>query len=129
MVLSLQEWSKLEDFTSIGLLYLDLSPIYWHTLNIQELKWALKGKAPLLIPTAGAGSKPINAYELLLKLSSGSMILLIITSELSILLENIWRRVVGNVLMYISPSNIFPNMLLAEGFQQKCQTVFGHSEH
>ena len=39
------------------------------------------------------------------------------------LLENIWRRVVGNILMNISPSNISWNMLLAKRFHQNNQTV------
>ena len=39
------------------------------------------------------------------------------------LLENIWRRVVGNILMNISPSNISWNMLLAKLFHQNYQAV------
>ena len=39
------------------------------------------------------------------------------------LLENIWRRVVGNILMNISPSNISWNMLLAKRFHQNHPAV------
>ena len=39
------------------------------------------------------------------------------------LLENIWRRVVGNILMNISTSNISWNMLLAKRFHQNNQAV------
>ena len=39
------------------------------------------------------------------------------------LLENIWRRFVGNILMNISPSNISWNMLLAKRFHQNDQAV------
>ena len=39
------------------------------------------------------------------------------------ILQNIWRRVVGNVLINISPSNIFPNMLLPQRFHLHCQAV------
>ena len=39
------------------------------------------------------------------------------------LLENIWRRVVGNILMNISPSNISWNMLLAKRFHQNHQAI------
>ena len=39
------------------------------------------------------------------------------------LLENIWKRPVGNVQMNISISNIFPNMLLDNRFHQNYQAV------
>ena len=39
------------------------------------------------------------------------------------LLENIWRRVVGNILMNISPLNISWNMLLAKRFHQNHHAV------
>ena len=49
--------------------------------------------------------------------------------ELKMISQNISRRVVGSVLINISPSNIFPTMLLLERFHQACQAVFGHCEH
>ena len=45
------------------------------------------------------------------KLSSGSIRLLTITWELSLILQNVWRRVVGKVLINISPANIFPLLI------------------
>ena len=59
------------------------------------------------------------------KLSSRAMILLTITFELGIILQKIWRRVVGNVLINISPSNILPIVLKPERFLQNCQAGFG----
>ena len=38
-------------------------------------------------------------------------------------------RVVGIVLINISPSNIFLNMILLEKFNQNCQAGFGYCEH
>ena len=46
--------------------------------------------------------------HLLHKLSSGSMIFLAITLEMRMISQNIWIRVVGDVLFNISLSNIFP---------------------
>ena len=46
------------------------------------------------------------------QLSSGPVILLRITLELSMLSQDIWRRVLDMCLFYISPSNIFPRLLL-----------------
>ena len=54
-------------------------------------------------------------------MSSGFMILLKITLELTMILQNISRRVVGNVLISISPSNSFLNMLSLKRFHQNCQ--------
>ena len=51
------------------------------------------------------------------------MILKAITLKLRIILQNIWRRVVGNVLMNISPSNTFLTLLLPAIFHQNCQAV------
>ena len=39
------------------------------------------------------------------------------------ILQNIWRRVVGNVLIYISPSNIFLTMFLPARFYLICPAV------
>ena len=44
------------------------------------------------------------------------------------ILQNIWGRVVGNVVINISPSNIFQKMLLIEKYIQNCQACFGLSE-
>ena len=41
--------------------------------------------------------------------------------------QNISRRVLGNVLNNISPSNIFPTMFLLERFYQNWQGIFGIS--
>ena len=43
--------------------------------------------------------------------------------ELRLILQNIWRRVVINILINISPSNIFLNMFLPAIFHQNCQAV------
>ena len=59
------------------------------------------------------------------KLSSGSMIILIITWVFRIILQNIWRRVVGSSRSNISLSNIFATLLLTWRFHQNCQTAFG----
>ena len=39
---------------------------------------------------------------------------------LGMLLEKSLRRVAGDVLIKLSPSNISQNLLLLEGFQQNC---------
>ena len=40
------------------------------------------------------------------------------------ILQNIRRRVVGNVLINISPSNVFLNLLSPAIFDKNCQTAF-----
>ena len=52
------------------------------------------------------------------------MILLAITIELRMILQGIQRRVVGNVLIDISPSNTFLIMHLPERFHQSCQAAY-----
>ena len=49
------------------------------------------------------------------------MIILKITLELIRILQNISRRVVGNVLINISPSTIFLDMISLQRFYQHCQ--------
>ena len=44
------------------------------------------------------------------------------------ILQSILRRVVGYVLMNISPSNIFPTMLLFARFHQNCLSFFHSCE-
>ena len=56
---------------------------------------------------------PSILKEFLQKLSSESMILLAITLRLIMVLQDIWRRVVGNVLSDNSPSNMLMALLLA----------------
>ena len=63
------------------------------------------------------------------KLSSGILILLAINLELKIILQNIWRRVVDNDLINISPSNYFLVMFLPTKFHQYCQAPFGRCGH
>ena len=63
------------------------------------------------------------------KLSSGSMLLLMINFDLRMILQNLWRRVVGNVLMNISPSNILLTMLLPTKYHQSCSAAFGRCAH
>ena len=58
-----------------------------------------------------------------LKLSSGNMILLTITSKLRMPSQNIWSGVVGNVRINISPSNIFLITLMPTRFHPNCQSV------
>ena len=55
------------------------------------------------------------------KLLSGSLVLSIITLELEMFLQNIWRRGIGDVLTNISPSDIFTILL--------CQAAFGGFEY
>ena len=58
-------------------------------------------------------------------LSSGSMILLTITQELTMILQNICRRDVDSVLNNISTSNMFPFKLRSERFDENCPLTFG----
>ena len=51
------------------------------------------------------------------------MILLTITWESNMISQNIWKRVVGNVRINNSPSNISANMPLSERFHQNYQAV------
>ena len=44
------------------------------------------------------------------------------------IIPNILWRVVGSVLTNISPSNIFPTLLLPERFHQNCKAAFGACE-
>ena len=53
------------------------------------------------------------------------MILLIITFEFWKILQNIWRRVVSNILNNIPPSNIFLAWLLPARFYQNRKAIFG----
>ena len=62
-----------------------------------------------------------------MKLSSGSVILLTITWNLRMVIQNISRRVVDNVLNNISP-NIFKNMPSFERFNQNEQAAFCRTE-
>ena len=74
--------------------------------------------------SVSCSSKSItDAQEFLWKFSSASMILLAITLELRIILQNISRRVVGYVLMNVSPSNIFQIMLVSDRFLQNRQAA------
>ena len=54
---------------------------------------------------------------------SGSVILLTITSKFKISLQNIWRKVVGNVLINISPWNIFPTLFSPLSFHISLYTL------
>ena len=54
---------------------------------------------------------------------------MMITFELRMILQNILRRVVGNVLINISPPNILPIMMQFERFLQNCQAGSGSCEH
>ena len=40
------------------------------------------------------------------------------------ILQNIWRRVVGSHLINISSSNIFQTLLMLERFLENCQYAF-----
>ena len=51
------------------------------------------------------------------------MILLTITLKLRMILQNISRGVVGNVLINVSPSNIFLTLLLPAIFHQNCKAA------
>ena len=61
--------------------------------------------------------------RVLKKLSSRSVLLLTVSLELEIILQNIWRRVVGGVLIDTTPSNIFSTMLLLKRFHQVFQAL------
>ena len=69
----------------------------------------------------------LNLFSL--KLLSGSLILLPLTSELRIIWQIFWRRVFGSVLNNIVPSNIFPTSLLPTIFHQNHQTAFSCCEY
>ena len=56
-------------------------------------------------------------------LSSGPIILLTITLELGMVFQNVWSRVVGDVLTDISTSNIFLTMLFPAECYQNYQAV------
>ena len=58
------------------------------------------------------------------KVSSGPKILMTVTSELRMILQSIWWRVVDCVLNNISPSNIFLTMFFPTRFHQNCPSVF-----
>ena len=64
-----------------------------------------------------------------IKLSSGPIILLIITSVLRMILQTVRRRVVVNDPKNISPSNIFPTLLFPATYNQSGQASFGCCEH
>ena len=51
------------------------------------------------------------------------MILLMITLELRMILKNIWRSILGNVLNNIFPSNNFPHHFFSARFYRNCQAV------
>ena len=51
------------------------------------------------------------------------MMILMIILELRIILQNISRKVVGNVLNNISPSNIFPTLHLSESYRKSVRFV------
>ena len=72
---------------------------------------------------------PIILKEFLQKLSSGSVILLTITFKMRMILQTIWRRVVGNVLIDFSPSIILLTLLLPAKYHQTCAAAFGRCEH
>ena len=57
--------------------------------------------------------------------SSGPIILLEITLELNVNLENIWLRVVGYFLINISPSNIFSKIAFVREISSKWTGSFG----
>ena len=61
--------------------------------------------------------------------SSGLLKILIITVELGMILENILRRVVVNILIKKSSSNIFPTILSTGKYHQNCQAAFGCLRH
>ena len=48
---------------------------------------------------------------------------------LRIMLQNILRGIVGNVLINFSPSNIFLTLLWSERFHQNCQAVLEGFEY
>ena len=56
-------------------------------------------------------------------MSYGLLILLMITLELTMILQHISRRVVGYVLINISPSNIFLIKLLPARFHQNVKLL------
>ena len=69
----------------------------------------------------------VDAYESIHEFSKnkkGSMMLLIITLELSTILHNIGRTDEGNVMRIISPSNTFLTLLLPARFHKKMSGCF-----
>ena len=53
----------------------------------------------------------------------------LLTITLKLNFQNIGRRVVGNVLHDISPSNISPPVRLPAGVHQNSQAAFGYCEN
>ena len=51
------------------------------------------------------------------------MILLMITLELRMILKNIWRSILGNVLNKLFPSSNFPHQFFSARFHRNCQAV------
>ena len=68
-------------------------------------------------------------WEVLLKKSSGTIILSKITSEWKMASQNFWWRVVGRVLMNISSSEFHQNMPLLEGYHQNMPLFEGYHKN
>ena len=96
---------------------------HWKTL----VKYTLVGCYIMDTVIEGGGINPMmlrtQFEKLTQELTSGSMILKTIILELHMVLQNIWKKVVGYDLFNISPSNIFLFMLLPARFNQNCQVV------
>ena len=56
-----------------------------------------------------------------LDIVTGSIIPLTIALELKMILQNVSLRCVGSILINISPSNFFPDMLFLKRIYQNCQ--------
>ena len=67
---------------------------------------------------------PIDTYEFLQLLLSGSIISLTLTKESINILQWIWQRIC-EVPPNISPSNLFLNILLHKRFHWYCKAAFG----
>ena len=91
--------------------------------------WEKRAEAVSVILYTPLHLYPLMLKELLQQLPSASMALFTITSELRMISQNIWRRVVENVLMNIFPLNIFLLVRLPASFYQNCQAAFGRCEH
>ena len=102
----------------IGRALMNNSPsnIFWILLLLEKYQQnckvilaatSMKGLKSKISISEFVENKPVNTLKIIQKLSSGSMILLRVTFDIRMILQNIWRRVVGNVMINILPPNIY----------------------
>ena len=103
--------------------------VFWNGIIILYIRATAFEEIFFKIMLCSQDVSKYNAYELLLKLSSGSKLLLTITLRLRMVLQDIWRKVVGNILINSSPSNIFQTLLLPSKYHWNREAAFGRCEY